>query len=433
MKKGSRIIVVGAGFAGFGAAARLVDAGFNVEIIEARNRTGGRAHTLKLGGYPVDMGASWLQRGKHNYLLGEAEKRSLIIPSLRQTHSCAWLSGTATEWAYAEGSRKLQGPLLLPYFSHRFKKLLGIRPRTPSVEAWLGKKLHSLGPVGASLGEAMRNTYAADLDDLAGHVLFVEPDSERPNPEVKANENAFEDPTVVDGMQALHNALTPDYPIALDEKVEIIKRTSEGVSLKTAKRTIDADGVVVTVPIGVLKNGGVKFDPPLPAQHRKALSGLKMGSSQKLWLRYPEGSWDGAHQFEFFCDEPNFRIKVDFLKSNEMPIFLGFASGADAVRANELGPDKMAEEFHKSLRKYVRADLPDPVDYVMSAWDSDPFASGAYMYPSVTARAGDHLLLRAPIADKIFLAGEALAEAFGYVDTAWHDGERAAALIINGA
>ena len=65
----------------------------------------------------------------------------------------------------------------------------------------------------------------------------------------------------------------------------------------------------------------------------------------------------------------------------------------------------------------------------MSTWNGDPFAGGAYMYPSIDARADDHLLLREPIAERIFLAGEGLSDDYGYVDTAWHDGRRAARLI----
>ena len=74
-----------------------------------------------------------------------------------------------------------------------------------------------------------------------------------------------------------------------------------------------------------------------------------------------------------------------------------------------------------------------PVDFSMSTWRFDPLAGGAYMYPTVDSRPGDKLVLQEPIAERIFLAGEALDTTPGYVDTAWHDGERAAELIIGTA
>jgi monoamine oxidase len=53
------VIVVGAGVAGLAAAADLVSAGFNVVVLEARNRTGGRVYTVDSPGGAVEMGAQW--------------------------------------------------------------------------------------------------------------------------------------------------------------------------------------------------------------------------------------------------------------------------------------------------------------------------------------------------------------------------------------
>src|SRR5689334_11758550 len=43
---GKRVIVVGAGLAGMSAAFELNSAGYDVTVIEARERFGGRVHTL---------------------------------------------------------------------------------------------------------------------------------------------------------------------------------------------------------------------------------------------------------------------------------------------------------------------------------------------------------------------------------------------------
>lgn len=59
-ESGETVIVVGAGFAGLGAARALTDAGFEVIVVEARDRVGGRATTVELDGYPVDLGPSWI-------------------------------------------------------------------------------------------------------------------------------------------------------------------------------------------------------------------------------------------------------------------------------------------------------------------------------------------------------------------------------------
>src|SRR5712692_3178140 len=54
------VIVIGAGFAGLAVANALGTAGVPCVVVEARDRIGGRAHTVNVGGAPVDLGCSWI-------------------------------------------------------------------------------------------------------------------------------------------------------------------------------------------------------------------------------------------------------------------------------------------------------------------------------------------------------------------------------------
>src|SRR5258708_3728006 len=61
------VVVIGAGAAGLAAAKTLVARGFAVQVIEARARVGGRAHTeTALYGVPVDLGCAWLHSADIN-------------------------------------------------------------------------------------------------------------------------------------------------------------------------------------------------------------------------------------------------------------------------------------------------------------------------------------------------------------------------------
>ncbi len=55
-----RVVIVGAGIAGLAAASRLTAAGIDYVVLEARDRIGGRLHTIDLAGTPVDLGGSWI-------------------------------------------------------------------------------------------------------------------------------------------------------------------------------------------------------------------------------------------------------------------------------------------------------------------------------------------------------------------------------------
>ena len=55
-----RVVVIGAGIAGLAAASRLRRVGIACVVLEARDRIGGRLHTVDLAGVPVDLGGSWI-------------------------------------------------------------------------------------------------------------------------------------------------------------------------------------------------------------------------------------------------------------------------------------------------------------------------------------------------------------------------------------
>jgi monoamine oxidase len=58
------VVVIGAGTAGLAAANLLSGAGRSVTVLEARDRVGGRAHTVATPHGPVDLGASWFWPGE---------------------------------------------------------------------------------------------------------------------------------------------------------------------------------------------------------------------------------------------------------------------------------------------------------------------------------------------------------------------------------
>ncbi|MEP2281479.1 FAD-dependent oxidoreductase [Maribacter sp.] len=67
------VIIIGAGLTGLLSAYRLQELGFNVKILEARDRIGGRIHTLRSGNAKVEMGATWFN-DSHFHLLDIIEE-----------------------------------------------------------------------------------------------------------------------------------------------------------------------------------------------------------------------------------------------------------------------------------------------------------------------------------------------------------------------
>ncbi|WP_278822779.1 FAD-dependent oxidoreductase, partial [Corynebacterium stationis] len=56
----NKVVIIGAGFAGLVAARELQTAGIEYEILEAKDRIGGRAWTEERMGRPLELGATWV-------------------------------------------------------------------------------------------------------------------------------------------------------------------------------------------------------------------------------------------------------------------------------------------------------------------------------------------------------------------------------------
>ena len=65
-----------------------------------------------------------------------------------------------------------------------------------------------------------------------------------------------------DGYARITEYLSRDLDIQLEQIVETVTYGDDGVTIKTNQDLFTADRVIVTLPIGVLKNGTVKFNPP---------------------------------------------------------------------------------------------------------------------------------------------------------------------------
>src|SRR5205085_1242001 len=77
--KPERVIVVGAGMAGLVASRLLRDSGFDVTVLEARDRLGGRVWTDARIGAPVDLGGSWVHGVDGNPLTLWCEKLGIEL------------------------------------------------------------------------------------------------------------------------------------------------------------------------------------------------------------------------------------------------------------------------------------------------------------------------------------------------------------------
>ncbi|HYY89133.1 MAG TPA: FAD-dependent oxidoreductase, partial [Chloroflexota bacterium] len=270
------VLVLGAGVSGLATAARLANAGCTVRVLEARDRVGGRIHTLRGDGWPapVELGAEFVQ-GRVPELLGLAAGAGLPVVEL-----------DGARWLARAGQRTRAEELL----ARLEEVLLALPPLRDEHDQSFDQLLASRGPLG-DVGDGGLLRSWIELYDAANPAvvsvrsIMRERDAER---QIEGR-RAFRLVTGYDGIpHALLAQVPPDRGhVHLETIVTNVHWAPGRVGVETRGASGKGGGsftarrLVVALPLGVLQTGptdtaGVRFTPPL-AEKDQAMRGLEMG------------------------------------------------------------------------------------------------------------------------------------------------------------
>jgi monoamine oxidase len=392
----SRTVVIGAGFAGLAAACELADRGHDVLVLEARDRVGGRVWSERLGEAVIERGAEFV-------LDGYTELRRLA-----KAHGLA-LADTG--------------------MSYYVREPRGVDAGTAEQqEAGRAVARAAAGP-GAD-GRSVRDVVAAmDLaPDVADAVvarveISTAQGAEALHTSVLDHLGVFEplpSHRIDGGNQGLADAMAQ----GLGDRVRLgtpVRAIDDGV-VRTDAGDLTADHVVVTLPLPLVR--ALPITPGLPDWKRAALDRLAFGHAAKLHVRLAERAPTSAVMSvpdRFWCwtattgDGRVAPVLNCFAGSPRGLARLGTASGPEAWldRVVALRPDLAL----------------DASAAVLTSWDDDPWAQGAYRAHGLDERPGDEEAVAAPVG-ALHFAGEHTAGAWsGLMEGALRSGLRAAAEI----
>ena len=162
---------------------------------------------------------------------------------------------------------------------------------------------------------------------------------------------------------------------------------------------------VVTLPLGVLQSGAVRFNPAL-TEKQPALGKLASGPVVKIALRFRAAFWEEEHPEVAFFHSPAAAFPTFWTPlPTRAPFLIGWAGGPKAVRLAGL---KRAEVVRRALHslKSIFGRPGELVAIYAHDWQGDPYARGAYSYVTVGGE-GARQALQAPLADTLYFAGEA--------------------------
>jgi monoamine oxidase len=196
-----------------------------------------------------------------------------------------------------------------------------------------------------------------------------------------------------------------------------------GIDLKTANRivittsnkgTFTAKRVVVALPLGVLKQGGLQWQPPLPSTNQQALDKLSMGLLNKLVLVFPRVFW--PRDLEVFNrvapqNTPGaWSETYNMLSHTGKPVLVAFNAAQYAAHLEQKTAAQVKDEYMAVLKKLFGANnVPEPISYTVTAWGQDPYAFGSYSFTKSApggAFGAAHRNTAAPIGNRVFFAGE---------------------------
>lgn len=414
-----RVIVIGAGIAGISAARSLEQAGFTAIVLEGSNRIGGRIQTDRSLGAPIELGAARIRGTEENPIYNYANVANV------ESVPFGWdnLQGFASDGtpintellnkSKADLTKMVTIAVVKNIARRRDQRVADVIQRERDNKELTREEERILDFALASAELAFGAPFAEsswkdiiDYDEYSGGDQFV-----------------------IGGYDAVPELLAEGLDIRTRQIAREIDYTGNDVIVRTDNNQYQADFVVVTASLGVLKNGSIQFTPELPEEKQAAISDLGMGNVNKIALRFPKVFWSLdphaiVHATDTMGEYPAF---LNIAKYTGEPILLCMVPESYRNALEGTAKATLARESRAVLEGMYGTRIPAPTRVIRSQWLAEPLFRGAVSYNRFGASVKQRNDLADPVADKLFFGGEAThRKRYGTVVGAFLTGERVA-------
>lgn len=334
VQRRSDLVVVGAGVAGLAAAARLASLGHRVTVLEARNRIGGRVKTSRAWRRPVELGAAWLHGLDDNPL------RSLLRAEgcgLQRTHYGDVI-------VRRPDGRRIPKQTLNQAYNQMWRLIEdarrpGWKPGRSVADALAAKNWPNSMAEQWVISWEIEHDYAEDTSHLdlawfdAGQYF--------------RGGDAF----VTGGYDRITRRLARGLRIRTGRPVRTIDWRTARIQIGTDDGPTEADGIVLALPLSVLRAGVVDLKPGLPSDLDDAMHLMGSGSLEKVILRFDRKFWDD-HEIIGLAGTPKGRFLEWYDISGVVgsPALVGFTAGDAARHLTSLSDRDVVAAAMQTLR-----------------------------------------------------------------------------------
>jgi monoamine oxidase len=404
------VAIIGAGAAGIAAAHGLKNSGLSTIVLEARDRAGGRGHTIMAApGIAFDLGCGWLHSADKNRFVTIAEQLNFEIDKTRPP--------------WRDQSFDTGFPL-----AERMDFIKALDAFYERAEAAAKAAIKSGHDPAASEYLEPGNRWNPMIDALSSYINGCELDAVS-----ILDMDAYEDTEINWRVRRGYGAMIAAYgascPLALNCEVSLIDHSGTRVRIETSLGTLEAGKVIVTVPTNLIADEAIRFHPALPAKVGAAI-GLPLGLADKVILALDES--------EALPKDGNLRgatmraaMGSYHLRPFGQAAIEGYFGGSFARELEDAGPGAFAAQSIDEIAALLGNDFRRKLKQLAeSRWAHDPFARGSYSH-ALPGHAGDRAILAAPVDGRLFFAGEATSpNFFSTAHGARDTGERAAREVL---
>src|ERR1700761_9537537 len=381
------VAIIGAGAAGLSAAHALKNSGLSVIVLEARNRVGGRAHTIMAApDVTFDLGCGWLHSANKNRFVGIANQLNFEVDKT-----------------------------LPPWRERAVAEVFPLKERDDfirSLDAFFDRaeqaaKSGQDAPADTCLEPG--NRWNPMIDAISTYINGCELD------QVSILDfDAYEDTNINWRVRRGYGALMAAYgatlPVVLDCAVTLIDHSAKTLRIETSKGTLKAARAIVTVPTNLIAQETIRFHPALPDKI-DAAANLPLGLADKVMLALDnpeslpaEGNLRGATM--------RTAMGTFHIRPFGQPCIEGFFGGRYAQAMEDEGDGAIAAHSIDEIASFLGNDIRRQLKPLReSRWAHDPFARGSYSH-ALPGQAHQRAVLAAPVEDRLFFAGEATSANF---------------------